>query len=232
MRQLFVAMLLAPATALASPYDAMIDSAAYRHGVDPIVMRTLVAVETQKLPWSFNVDGEGFRFDSASVAIRALWQISHTNWMVKIRPTKGDTIRQLFPNQASARAYFDSYRRSVQGAPGAAVILRTDPEKSVGRGEARIRQLWMLNTDIGIAQINYRFHGRNVANVQKWFDPAFNLDYAASYLAKLKAKHGSDITAAGYYHSKNKKDRDIYMAKFMEAYRKEKSGGYSPIAVR
>lgn len=232
MRHLFIAMLLAPVTALASPYDAMIDSAAYRHGIDPIVMRTLVAVETQKRPWSFNVDGEGFRFDSASIAIRALWQISHTNWMVKIRPTNGDTIRQLFPTQASARAYFNAYRQSVQGTAAAAVILRSDSEKSVERGEARIRQLWMLNTDIGIAQINYRFHGQNVANVQKWFDPSFNLDYAASFLARLKAKHGSDIAAAGYYHSKNKKDRDIYMAKFMEAYRKEKSGGYSPIAVR
>lgn len=232
MRHLLVGLLAFPLVAAASPYNQMIDAAAARHGVDPYVLRAIVQVESGKHPWTINVDGEGFRFGSPQQAVNSLWQINGNPWMVKIVPKKGNTIRQFFPNEAFAQTFLSAYQRSLIASGKPTLHLRVDEGKRVGRGEARVRKLWMVNTDLGIAQINYRFHGQSGAYVQRWLDPAFNLDYAASLLAKHKRKHGNDLSAAGYYHSGSKRPREAYMAKLVPAYHKEKRSGYASLAVR
>lgn len=234
MRVFLCALFMIPSIALgnSSPYNALIDAAAIRHDVDPYVLRTIAQIETGKQPWAFNVDGEGFRMASKQQAVSVLTQINQNRWLVKIKPTAGKTIRQFFPNQQFAFAYLEAYQRNVASRAGGKLTVRTDDEKDVGNGQARIRQLWMVNTDIGIAQINYRYHGKSLENVQRWFDPALNLDFAASLLAKHKRKHGSDIKAAGFYHSGTKQYREIYMVKFMAAYQRERSAGYAAVAIR
>lgn len=218
-------LLVAAQAACASPYDAMIDSAAIRHGIDPIVLRAITEQETGKKPWSFNVDGEGFTFADKNTAIGALWSLTKSPWMAKIRPLKGNgkTVRRFFTNQHAAQSFVNGFQH-MQMVGGKATLKQvTDNGKSVSFGEARVRRLWLVNTDIGIAQINYRFHGKDLASVQQWFDPGFNLNYAATLLAKHKRKHGTDIEAAGYYHSATEKYRAKYLHSFMPIYRKEKA---------
>jgi len=232
MRALLFGLLAFPYVALASPYDRLIDAAAIRHGVDPFVMRAIVQVETGKNPWSINVDGEGFRFGSAQEAVNALWQINQNPWLVRIVPHEGRPIRQFFPNETFARSFLDRYQRNQMHQGRRTVNIRTDDGKAVAKGEGRVRQLWMINTDLGIAQVNYRYHGKSRAYVQRWFDPAFNLDYAASLVAQHKRKHGDDLRAAGYYHSATKEHREKYMAKLVPIFHQEKSNAYPPIAIR
>ncbi|WGK63517.1 transglycosylase SLT domain-containing protein (plasmid) [Halopseudomonas sp. SMJS2] len=215
--------LLTTTTASASVYDPLIDTAAKRHGVDRIVLRAIAQQESGKNPWSFNADGEGFKFQSRENAITALYAINSAPWMVKVLPHRGDGAvhRRFFRDSASAQQYLNGYL-AVHGLNGKRVITqRTDAKKDLDFGQARVRRLWLLNTDIGIGQISYRFHGQNRVSVQHWFNPAINLDYAASLIAEHKRSTGSDLEAAGLYHSKTPSLRAAYMKRFMPIYRKE-----------
>lgn len=229
-RNFFAGLMFVSAPLLAHPYDSMIDSAARSKGIDPIVMRSVVQKETGKQPWAFNCDGEGFFFDSKERAIMSLWQISRNPWLVKIGVSKNETLRQFFPSEAQARAFLSAYRTAQMRVGRAAAVLVSDSRKSVDVGQARVRQLWVVNTDIGIAQVNYRFHGVTRARVQQWFDPAYNLNYAASLIATHKRGGRSDIEAAADYHSKTPSVRAVYMKKLLPIYQSEKARAFTALA--
>lgn len=231
-RWLLTGLIFVSAPLLAHPYDSLIDSAARRHGIDPIVMRSVVQKETSKKPWAFNCDGEGFFFDTKERAIIALWQISRNPWLVKIGISQKETLRQFFPSEAQARSFLSAYQKAQYRVGKAAAVLTSDSGKSVSVGQARIRQLWVVNTDIGIAQVNYRFHGVTRARVQQWFDPAYNLDYAASLIASHKKGGRSDLDAAADYHSKTASVRAIYMKKLLPIYQSEKARAVTSLATK
>lgn len=231
MRSLFAGLIFISAPILAHPYDSLIDAAAYRRHIDPFVLRAVVQTETQKKPWAFNCDGEGFYFDSKDAAIMALWQISQNPWLVKI-VVKDEIIRQFFTSANRAESFLNAYRAAQRRMGRAAAIVRKDSGKSVNEGEARIRQLWVVNTDIGIAQVNYRFHGVSRARVQQWFDPQYNLDYAASLIAAHKKNGRSDLEAAGDYHSKTPRERGVYMKRLIPIYQSEKAHAVTSFATQ
>ncbi|HGN1515758.1 MULTISPECIES: transglycosylase SLT domain-containing protein [Pseudomonas] len=214
-------------------YDPLIDSVALRYGADRIVFRALVQKESKKSPWVFNVDGEGFWFSTKDQAVNALWALTTAPWLVKIIPEKdAKPIRRFFPTERAAQSFASSYQQSRQMQGFRALQQRADDSKEVLDGQFRVRRIWLLNTDLGIAQISYRFHGKGKGSVQQWLDPAFNLSYAASHLAELKKQYGSDLQAVGYYHSKTKRYRDAYMAKFMPIYQKEKARAGIAVAAK
>ena len=225
MKTLALALLLAvSAHAQASTYDSMIDAAANRHGVDRIVLRAIAEHESRKYPWTFNADGEPFRFKDKNTTVQALWGLSQAPWMVKFRPVQGKGSRRFFRNQHAAQAYANKL------AVKSGLSQRMDDKKDVKPGEIRVRKLSMKNTDLGIAQINYRWHDEGLASVQRWLDPAFNLDYAAAYLAKLKRKHGSDLAAVGFYHDRRPAIQRVYMGVFMPKYEQEKRNARMSLA--
>jgi hypothetical protein len=57
------------------------------------------------------------------------------------------------------------------------------------------------NVDIGPAQLNYFWHGKNFISPEQMLDPKENINYAAAFLAKLHEKHGSWHKAVRFYHS-------------------------------
>lgn len=236
MKVLCFALLMSLASVVSAQdanYDALIDATAARHGADRIVFRALVQKESRKRPWVFNVDGEGFFFNSKDQAVNALWALTTAPWLVKIIPEKGaKPIRRFFANESTAHAFASSYLRSRQRQGFANLLQRTDGTKEVLDGQFRIRKIWLLNTDLGITQINYRFHGRGKGSVQQWLEPSFNLDYAARHLSALKKRYGTDLQAVGYYHSKTKTHRDKYMAAFMPIYQKEKARADLSVAAK
>lgn len=230
MRWFLAGLIFVSAPLLAHPYDGLIDSAARSSGVDPIVMRSVAQKETSKRPWAFNCDGEGFFFDTKERAIISLWQISKNPWLVKIRISKDETVRQFFPNEMQARAFLNAYRVAQSRVGKTTAVLVSQPGKSVEVGQARIRQLWVVNTDIGIAQVNYRFHGVTRARVQQWFDPAYNLNYAASLIAAHKKGGRTDLEAAADYHSKTPKVRAAYLKDLLPIYQIEKARAFNSVA--
>lgn len=211
-----LALALTAANANSSPYDSMIDRAARSHGVDPIVLRAIAAHESNKNPWTFNADGEPFRYQDKETAVRVLWSLTKAPWMVKAISMKGERFRRFFTSQGSAISYANSIQASSR------LLMRLDDSKEVNKGEVRVRALRLINTDIGIAQVNYRWNGQGIATVQTWFDPYYNLEFAATRIAELKKKHKNEFEAVGYYHSATLVYRKKYLEYFIPKYNEEK----------
>lgn len=57
------------------------------------------------------------------------------------------------------------------------------------------------NFDVGIGQINYRYHGHNFLSLEEMVNPYNNLKYAASYLKSHLKDKGDWWDAVGKYHS-------------------------------
>lgn len=68
------------------------------------------------------------------------------------------------------------------------------------------------NFDIGIGQINYRWHHQNFSSLDEMINPHTNLNYAAKYLKKHYKKLDNWWLAAGAYHApSNPKKAEKYM---------------------
>ena len=76
----------------------------------------------------------------------------------------------------------------------------------------------VTNIDIGLLQINWRFHGENFDDVSELLDINKNLDYAASFLKKLYKTHGSWRKAVQYYHSAKPEYHRKYARKVLIAW--------------
>ena len=57
------------------------------------------------------------------------------------------------------------------------------------------------NIDVGVMQLNYRFHSKAFANIQEMLNPKNNIEYAAKLLIRLKKQHGTWYAAICNYHS-------------------------------
>lgn len=75
------------------------------------------------------------------------------------------------------------------------------------------------NIDIGLMQVNWRFHGKNFAAVEQLLDPAQNLSYAVSYLRKHREERdwwGS----VGRYHSATSQNANRYIKSVWTMYQR------------
>ena len=55
--------------------------------------------------------------------------------------------------------------------------------------------------DLGCMQINHHFHGDQFSSPAEMFDPRKNVEYAASFLARLHARHETWTMAVARYHA-------------------------------
>lgn len=63
------------------------------------------------------------------------------------------------------------------------------------------QDLGITNIDVGIMQLNMRWHGSEFASIEEMLQPYNNVTYAAKLLLYLKEKHGNWHEAVRYYHS-------------------------------
>ncbi len=77
----------------------------------------------------------------------------------------------------------------------------------------RLRADGARSIDIGCMQVNLRYHPRAFTSLEEAFDPAANMAYAASFLTRLKDRHGSWRDASARYHSYNPKLREKYASR-------------------
>lgn len=69
------------------------------------------------------------------------------------------------------------------------------------------------NIDIGLAQINYRWHSDKFKNIEAMINPSVNVEYAARFLATLFKQHGTWKSAIRKYHSSNGRYHKPYLSK-------------------
>ena len=78
----------------------------------------------------------------------------------------------------------------------------------------------ITNIDLGIAQINLRWHGKHFSSIFEMLEPKSNLEYAAKLLNELYLKHGSWCKAVRHYHSANPDYHRKYSRKVLIAWLK------------
>ena len=72
--------------------------------------------------------------------------------------------------------------------------------------------------DVGCMQINLLHHPAAFASLDHAFDPQVNATYAARFLLRLFAQHGSWPEAAASYHSQTPEHREKYQRRVMAAW--------------
>jgi len=76
----------------------------------------------------------------------------------------------------------------------------------------------ITNIDVGIAQINYRWHKDNFKNIDEMINPATNIEYAAKLLTSLFKQYKTWHKAIRHYHSANPDHHRRYSRKVVIAW--------------
>ncbi len=77
------------------------------------------------------------------------------------------------------------------------------------------------NIDLGVMQINFRWHGEKFHSLAKMLSPANNIDYAARLLTSLYKQHGTWHKAVRHYHSANPKYHTQYSLKVLQSWKQQ-----------
>jgi soluble lytic murein transglycosylase-like protein len=186
-------------------YDWAFSKYANKYKVDKAALKTLATIESNFNPWAINVNGESFFPQSKSHAINFLDRLNGRPWMLKYtdRTGKKNQTKRLFfktKSQADQMSFLLKKQRSVSGI--------------------NIKKLNIRSTDVGIMQINIRWHGKNFRSIFDMISPEKNIEYAASLLRELKEQHGTLTRAVAFYHSPTPKYQNKYLKRFMPVYRK------------
>jgi soluble lytic murein transglycosylase-like protein len=71
----------------------------------------------------------------------------------------------------------------------------------------------LTNIDVGVMQLNHRWHGGEFDNLAQMLTPESNINYAAKLLGSLYAQHGTWHKAVRYYHSASPEHHRKYSRK-------------------
>lgn len=106
--------------------------------------------------------------------------------------------RGLLSAIALVESDFKPYAVNIEGKP----ISASNKSEAVKTIKNALNS-GITNIDIGIAQINYRWHKDNFKNIEEMINPVTNIEYAAKLLSSLFKQHGTWHKAIKHYHSAN-----------------------------
>ena len=82
---------------------------------------------------------------------------------------------------------------------GRAVFPRSEREAIAAFRQAKSQGAELI--DLGCMQINHHYHAAHFTSLSDMLDPRHNVDYAARFLKRLKARHMSWSMAVARYHA-------------------------------
>ena len=97
---------------------------------------------------------------------------------------------------AKVESNVEAYALNIQGKP---VIKNNKPQAASLVYEAL--EEGITNIDVGVMQLNVKWHKENFSSIKEMLDPKKNIEYAASFLLKLHKKDGDWHKAVRFYHS-------------------------------
>ena len=190
-------LLLSLAANAGDLYDYMGD----RYQVESTLLRAVSTAESHGYPWTVDLDGYPFFFSTEDEAISFAKLAQIRPWLVVVsysarsRPDE----RYLYSTQVEALGL----RHSLHGVR-AFVVKHVDSN----------------NIDLGLMQVNWRYHGSEVPSMSRLMDPTYNVAFGAYLLSHLIHKYGNVWTAVGYYHSSDTDERKRYAAEVKAIYEK------------
>jgi len=119
--------------------------------------------------------------------------------MLRAAQTHGVPLGMLYAVGLAETGRGDSLRPYALNIEGRSVY-DIDKAEAVRRFAAARRAGAKL-IDVGYLQINHHFHASHFASVEEMLDPAKNVDYAARFLHRLRAREGSWTRAVARYHA-------------------------------
>lgn len=185
------------------------------------LVETGLGLDGHYLPWPYTINVNScpwFKIPTKAAALArldALRGMGFRSYDVRI---DGALTRKV--------SYTRMKQRIEKSAEGAKFELRgrrfskyyRNKDEAVKATEALHKQ-GIKNTDIGLMQVNWLYHGKNFESVADAFDPYKNASYAVSYLNKHRASRdwwGS----VGRYHSGTGKLAKNYVRNVWEMYKK------------
>lgn len=186
----------------------LFERTAKRHGLSAELLRSIALVESNMHPWAVNINWESFMPESPYQAVQLIYHVKKRPWLLRV-DYKGESHRLFFPSGRDAQ-------QALQHLLARAKFLETEIPH-----QWEIRKLDVRSVDIGLMQINWKFHGRHFDSMQALFDPATNLDYAARYLKSLLKEHGDVEKAVAHYHSNTEEFQNRYLQAFRPVYEKQ-----------
>jgi hypothetical protein len=102
----------------------------------------------------------------------------------------------LLASIAKVESGFTPYALNIEGKTLMLASLDEAKEKIDEAIESGV-----TNFDVGIMQLNYRWHGKQFVAPEKMLEPKANIEYAARLLQNLYRQHGNWCKAVRYYHS-------------------------------
>ena len=82
--------------------------------------------------------------------------------------------------------------------------------------------------DVGVLQINTKWHGKNFGTLSDMLDPAANILYAGHFLATLAYQQGSWTKGVASYHASKPSARQRYLCRVLKQWL-QRSGGRSDL---
>lgn len=82
---------------------------------------------------------------------------------------------------------------------GKAVFPKSRTEAMADVRQAQAQGVRLI--DIGCMQINHHYHAEHFRDLNEFFDPRRNVDYAARFLVQLKGRHDTWSMAVARYHA-------------------------------
>ena len=193
---------------LARAEGDLFDRTAQRHGLSAELLRSIALVESRMYPWAVNINWESFHPPTPWQAVQLIEQAQKRPWLLKVF-YKNNNHRLFFQSGKDAQL-------ALQNLLARAKFLDTEIPQ-----QWEIRRLDVRSVDIGLMQINWKFHGEHFASMQELFDPATNLDYAARFLKSLLDQHGDLEKAVAHYHSSTEEFQIRYLQAFRQVYEKQ-----------
>lgn len=112
----------------------------------------------------------------------------------------------------AAIAKVESGNREYAINVGGRSIYASSLAKALSFAQRKINS-GVTNIDLGVMQLNYRWHRNQFASLEEMFTPEKNINYAAKLLKSLYSQHGNWQKAIRHYHSANVKHSSKYSRK-------------------
>jgi soluble lytic murein transglycosylase-like protein len=186
--------------------------AAQRYQLRPELLKSIAQMESRMHPWAVNLNWEGFKPRSKDDAVALIKAAQSKPWLLRLDyadTNEKRSHRLFFRSQKDANAALDNIKAN-------ATLLGINRPQ-----DWEIRQLDTRSVDIGLMQINWKFHGRHFESPEALFEPKTNVLYAAKYLRTLLKRHGSTEKAVAFYHSNTLQYQAKYLTLFRPIYQKQ-----------
>lgn len=126
--------------------------------------------------------------------------------------TKAEIQNKIPRGLLAAIAKVESGHREYAINVGGRSIYASSLAKALSIAQSKINS-GVTNIDLGMMQLNYRWHGNQFASLEEMLNPEKNINYAARLLKVLHDQHGNWQKAIRYYHSANLKHSKKYSRK-------------------